>query len=152
MTWEIGTRANYVDGDLIPKLAFAFDFGFALPWKHSSIWLRSAAGTAFGKREDEFANFYFGGFGNNWVDRGAVKRYREYYTMPGFELNEIGGRNFAKTMIEWNLPPIRFARVGRPGFFLSWARTSVFASHLATGLDDSAVRREVQNAGIRSTS
>ena len=87
--------------------------------------------------------------GNNYVDRGSVKRYREYYAMPGFELNEIGGRNFARTMIEWNLPPVRFERVGRPGFFFSWARTSFFASHLATGLDDSAVRREVQNAGIQ---
>ena len=149
LTWNLGALANHVDGDTIPKLALSLDFGFALPWKHSSIWLRSATGAAFGEREDEFANFYFGGFGNNWVDRGAVKRYREYYAMPGFELNEIGGRNFAKTMLEWNLPPLRFERAGRPGFFFSWARTSLFASHLTTNLDDSAGRQELQSAGIQ---
>ena len=58
------------------------DAGFALPWAHSSIWLRTAAGTSPGPRDDPFANFYFGGFGNNWVDRGEAKRYRDYYAFP----------------------------------------------------------------------
>jgi hypothetical protein len=149
VTWSIGADASHVEDSTIPKLAAALDFGFALPWKHSSIWLRSAAGGAFGDRTDEFANFYFGGFGNNYVDRGNIKRYREYYAMPGFEINEIGGRNFARTMLEWNLPPIRFQRVGSPGFYLSWARPALFVNHLVTDLDDSAIRREVQSAGIQ---
>ena len=41
-------------------------------------------------------------------------------TFPARELNEIGGRNFARTMIEWNLPPMRFKRAGTPGAYLSW--------------------------------
>jgi hypothetical protein len=111
--------------------------------------LRNSAGAAFGERADEFANFYFGGFGNNYVDRGEIKRYREYYAMPGFELNEVGGRNFAATMLEWNLPPLRFNRAGSPGFYMSWARPAIFARHLTTNLDDSAIRREVQSAGLQ---
>ena len=149
LTWNIGAGANYVDGDTIPKVVSGLDFGFALPLKHSSIWLRNSAGAAFGDRIDEFANFYFGGFGNNYVDRGSIKRYREYYAMPGFELNEVGGRNFAATMLEWNLPPLRFDRVGSPDFYLSWARPAIFARHLTTNLDDSALRREVQSAGLQ---
>ena len=31
----------------------------------SSLWLRTAAGKAFGRRDDPFANYFFGGFGNN---------------------------------------------------------------------------------------
>jgi hypothetical protein len=147
--WHLGTSASYVDGDVIPKVGAEFDFGFALPWKHSSIWFRSAAGGAFGDPDDEFANFFFGGFGNNYVDRGSVKRYREYHAMPGFELNEIPGRNFYRGMIEWNLPPIRFRRVGTPSFYLTWARPALFGSHLVTNLDDAAIRQEVNSAGLQ---
>ena len=113
-TWRLGTALNHVESETIPKFLAGFDFGFALPWKHSSIWLRNTAGGAFGELNDEFANFFFGGFGNNYVDRREVKRYREFYAMPGFELNTIPGRNFYRAMLEWNLPPMRFSRAGTP--------------------------------------
>ena len=148
-SWNLGTQVSYVESDTIPKFTGGLDFGFALPWKHSSIWLRNFAGAAFGEPEDEFANFYFGGFGNNYVDRGRVKRYREYYAMPGFELDAIPGRNFYRAMLEWNLPPVRFRRVGTPGFFLSWARPALFVTALSTNLDDSELRRDVSSAGIQ---
>lgn len=147
--WNLAAAASHVNSDTIPKVVAGLDFGFPLPWKHSSIWLRSAAGGAFGDRLDEFANFYFGGFGNNYVDRGAVKRYREHYSMPGFELNAIPGRNFVRSMLEWNLPPLRFERVGTPDFYLSWARPALFFSSLTTDFDDSALRDDVQSAGIQ---
>ena len=147
--WRLASTVNHVDGDTIPKIVAGFDFGVALPWKHSSIWLRNYAGGAFGEADDEFANFFFGGFGNNYVDRGSIKRYREFYAIPGFELNEVPGRNFHRAMLEWNLPPIRFERVGTPGFYLSWARPAVFVSALTTNLDDSAIRQEVQSAGAQ---
>jgi hypothetical protein len=148
-TWRLGTAVNHVDSDTIPKILAGFDFGFALPWKHSSIWLRSTAGGAFGEQNDEFANFFFGGFGNNYVDRGEVKRYREFYAMPGFELNTVPGRNFYRAMLEWNLPPARFTRVGTPGFYMSWARPALFVSALSTNLDDSTIRQDVQSAGMQ---
>ena len=69
--------------------------------------------------------------------------------MPGFELNEIPGRNFYRGMIEWNLPPIRFRRVGTPSFYLTWARPALFGSHLVTNLDDAAIRQEVNSAGLQ---
>ena len=147
--WGIGTSVDHVAGDNIPKLLGNFDFGFALPWKHSSLWLRNSVGAAFGEPNDEFANFYFGGFGNNYVDRGSIKRYHEFYAMPGFELNRVPGRNFHRAMLEWNLPPVRFESVGTPGFYLTWVRPSIFASSLVTNLDDSLTRQEVTNAGIQ---
>ncbi len=147
--WHLATTINHVDADTIPRLVAGFDFGFALPWKHSSIWLRNSAGGAFGKADDEFANFFFGGFGNNYVDQGSVKRYREFYAMPGFELNSVPGRNFHRATLEWNLPPVRFKRVGTPGFYLSWARPALFVSALTTNLDDSSIRQEVQSAGAQ---
>ncbi len=148
-SWSVGTSIDHVAGDNIPKFVGSFDIGFPVPWKHSSIWLRNSVGAAFGEPDDEFANFYFGGFGNNYVDRGEIKRYRQYYAMPGFELNLVPGRNFHRAMLEWNLPPIRFKRVGTPGFYLTWARPSLFVSSLNTNLDKSATRNEVNNAGIQ---
>ena len=93
---EKGTRftleatADVVSSDVIPRLDSTFDLGFPLPINHSSIWLRTAAGHAFGDVDDPFANFFFGGFGNNYVDRKTEKRYREIDSFPGLEINEVG--------------------------------------------------------------
>ncbi len=81
------------------------------------------------------------------MDHGDEKRYREWYGFPGAELNEIGGRNFVKTGLEWNAPPWRFRRVGIPGFYATWARPAVFANLLSTNLDARAARRVLGNAG-----
>jgi hypothetical protein len=112
-----------------------YDVGFQLPLVHSSIWLRNAAGAGIGDPLNPYAQFFLGAFGNNYVDNGEIHRYREFYAFPGLALNEIGGRTFAKSFLEWNLPPIRFLRFGTPGFYGSWIRTSVFVGGLATNFD-----------------
>jgi hypothetical protein len=147
--WRVIAAATNVDGDDIPKFFGNFDFGFALPWGHSSVWLRNSAGIAIGDVDDPFANFFLGGFGNNYVDRGDIKRYRHEYALPGFELNEFGGRNFVRSMIEWNLPPVRFRNIGGERFYLSWARPAIFATTLVTNSDDSALRRNVSSVGAQ---
>ena len=147
--WAVAATTNYVDSDTIPKIGAEFDFGFALPWRHSSIWFRNAAGGAFGEPDDEFANFFFGGFGNNYVDSGSIKRYRKYYAFPGFDLNAIPGRNFYRNMIEWNLPPIRFKRAGHARFYLAYARPAIFASAITTNFDDDLLEYSAQNIGLQ---
>jgi hypothetical protein len=147
--WELVAEANHVNGDTIPRYRAGLDFGLPVGPAHSTVWLLNAAGVADGDRLDPFANFFFGGFGNNYVDDGAVKRYREHYAMPGFELNALGGRTFAKSTLEWNLPPLVFDRVGTPGFYLAWARPSLFGTHLATNVDDAPTRLEAQSAGLQ---
>jgi hypothetical protein len=123
------------------------DYGFLLPINHTSIWLRSAAGHAFGDRDDPFSNFYFGGFGNNWIDHLEIKRFREYYSLPGAEINTVGGRNFAKLTAELMLPPLRFRRLGVTSAYLRWARVSLFSAGLATNLDSAEHRRDVMSLG-----
>ena len=149
LKWRLVAAGDRVNGDVTPKFLGDLDFGFALPWGHSSLWLRNAAGIANGNIEDPFANFYFGGFGNNYVDSREPKRYREWYAMPGFELNEISGRNFYRSMVEFNLPPVRFRNVGGSRFYLSWARPALFASTLVTNADDSSLRRNVSSIGAQ---
>lgn len=89
-------------------------------------------------------------FGNNYVDRGDEKRYRKYDSLAGAEVNEIGGRNFVRSVVEWNLPPWRFARLGTPGPYATWLRPALFVTGLATNLDDSAVRRTVASIGAQA--
>jgi hypothetical protein len=103
-----------------------------LPVPNSSAWLYAHAGTAWGDRLHPLANFYFGAFRNNFVDNRPEKRYREVESFPGFEIDEIAARRFAKATGEINLSPIRFAEVGTPAFFLSHIRPAVFAGTMAT--------------------
>jgi hypothetical protein len=145
--WSAVMQGRLVDGTAVPKVYGTYDHGFALPFGHSSIWSRSAAGYSPRGRSQPFANFFFGGFGNNYLDRGDEKRYREYHALPGAELNEIGGRNFLKSLVEWNLPPWRFSHAGTPGFHLTWVRPAVFAGGLMTNVDDAAFRRTAATFG-----
>ena len=122
--------------EITPQICGTLDIGFPLPLPHSSIWLRSAAGGANGDRNNSLANFYFGGFGNNYVDSGPIQRYREYNSLPGFEIDEVSGKNFVREMVEWNLPPIVFESVGTPSFHLTWLRPAIFATALWTDVDE----------------
>jgi hypothetical protein len=133
--WYAISGANHADSSTTPYAYGGLDLGWALPRGNSSVWLRSAAGFGVGDRAEAFSNFFFGGFRNNYVDHREVKRYREPFSMPGFEIDELNGRTFVKSMLEWNLPPVRFSRVGSPDFYLSWARPAVFATALVTDPD-----------------
>ena len=153
--WEIGFAGDRVDGRSYPKAWGTYDVGFALPLRHSSVWVRSTAGWTPRVENEPFASFYFGGFGNNWVDYRPEKRYREFLSFPGVEIDEIPGSNFARAMLEWNLPPIRFRKAGTADVYVSWARPALFASAMVTNMDSEpdlgtdAARHVVGNAGAQ---
>jgi hypothetical protein len=128
--WSLLGAGDLSTGDLFPKLYGTLDFGAPLPLKHASVWLYSAAGVGGGDPKNALADFYFGGFGNNYVDNGEVKRYREYESFPGFKIDELAGHSFARSLVELNLPPLRFSNVGRPSLFLSGVRPALFAGVL----------------------
>ena len=146
--WNINVMYDESDFSEVFKPHAGLDFGFALPWKHSSVWFYNAIGYSDGGALDPLGNFYFGGFGNNYVDNREVKRYREYYSMPGFEIDELAGTTFAKSTFEWNLPPLRFREVGTPSFFLKHIRPALFASGLRTDPGDLS-ERTVVSAGAQ---
>jgi hypothetical protein len=146
--WTIRGDARYVNGQLVPRIHADFARGLALPAGHSSLWFRHWAGFSPRSRDLAFANFYFGGFGNNFVDAGHEKRYRESYAFPGVGINGTGGRNFVKSMMELNLPPVRFAHAGTPGLHATWMRPALFMTALVTDMDAPA-RRPLANAGAQ---
>ena len=146
-TGTLAMEVDRVDGRNVLGTYGTFDVGVPLPVPHSSIWLRSAAGFSPNDANNLFANFYFGAFGNNWVDSRTEKRYREFYSFPGLGLDEVGGRNFVKTMVELNLPPWRFAHAGSPGAYLTWMRPAMFVGGLATNIDAPVIRRTAADVG-----
>jgi len=148
--WTVAAQGSLADRSPFVNVRGSFDRGVAVPVNHMSIWFRQAAGFSPNDRREAFANFFFGGFGNNYVDHLDEKRYRETYSLPGAELNEIPGRNFVKSMVEVNLPPLRFDRFGTSGFYVPWLRTAVFAGGLATNLDDRPARRALLNGGVQA--
>ncbi|MFO1281655.1 MAG: hypothetical protein U1F51_04185 [Burkholderiales bacterium] len=125
------------------------DLGWALPLGNASVWSRTVAGASSGDADDPVASFYFGGFGNNVVDSGAIKRYREWNSFPGFGINELSGLSFARQMVEFNAPPVVFERIGTQAFHLTWLRSSVFASALWTDPDRPSRRRDYANLGVQ---
>ncbi|MFI4933651.1 MAG: YncE family protein [Caulobacterales bacterium] len=129
--WDAVGSSDFAEGGAFPKIRGGLDFGFPLPLKHASIWLYTAAGLAGGAQTNPLANFYLGSFGNNYVDDGEVKRYRQYDSFPGFAIDGIAARSFAKSLVELNLPPLRFSNIGTPSLFLSSARPAVFAGVMA---------------------
>jgi hypothetical protein len=84
------------------------------------------------------------------VDYQDPRRYREFGAFPGVELDEIAGTNFTKALLDWNLPPIGFRRLGKPSLYASWIRTSLFGGGLVTNLDRSADREISGTAGFQS--
>ena len=150
--WSISAHINRGDGNYIPSVTGTFDLGFPLPLNHSSIWLRTGASVSAGDRDDPLANFYLGGFGNNYVDsgdNGEAQRYRDVLSMPGFDLDALSGQSFAKVMLEWCLPPRRFEALGSPGMYVSWARPELFASVVETELGNSTYRETAGDIGAQ---
>jgi hypothetical protein len=150
LAWSLLAQANYANDAIVPQYRGTFDIGLPLPLAHSSVWLRSAAGLARGARNDPLANFYFGGFGNNYVDRGTVQRYQEYRSLPGFGIDEVSAQSFLRELVEWHVPPVVFESLGTPAFYLTWLRPSVFAIGLWTDPGNKSFEKRYASAGAQA--
>jgi hypothetical protein len=150
LTWTLEADVNQVTGQVISQFFGGLDLGFALPLAHSSVWLRSAGGYSNGDPNNPVSNFYFGGFGNNYVDDGNVKRYREYTSLPGFSIDQVSALSFVRELVEWDLPPVVFESVGTPGFYVNWLRPSIFAAGLWADPGNSALHKNYASLGAQT--
>ena len=141
IAWRALADLDYAQDNLFPKLYGGVDYGIPLPLANSSLWVYAHAGVAGGRRSSPLSAFYFGAFRNNYVDDRPEKRYREMESFPGFSIDEIAARRFAKLTGEINLPPLRFAEAGTPAFFLSHVRPAIFGGGMATAAPDGSNHR-----------
>ena len=132
--WSIGAHAEntIAHGEFYPSIHGDLSYGIALPWNHASIWTYDSAGVMGGNKTNALDYFFFGAFGNNYVDDREVKRYRDSGSFPGFAIDQISARAYLKSTEEFNFPPIRFDDVGSAAFFLKSVRPAIFAGVLQT--------------------
>ena len=147
--YHVNLSNNYVDNDNFFQVYGQANFGVLLPIRNSSVWLRLYGGKSFGEDGNPFNYFYFGGFGNNYLDNGSVHRFRELSSFPGVSINELPANSFAKATFEWNLPPYRFRNFGFLPAYITYARLSLFSSLLSNTSREISFRNFYYNAGLQ---
>ena len=147
LEWSLNYIGNRVQGEITPQFYATLDYGIALPYANTSVWLRGAAGAADGAHNVTVANFYFGSFLNNYVDDKSIKRYRQYDSMPGFGIDQISALNFVRGQVELDLPPVVFESVGTPSLYANWLRPSLFVTGLRTEPANSTLRQDYMSIG-----
>jgi hypothetical protein len=145
--WGIHSRLYYTHG-AYPSVWGNYDRGFLLP-RNSAFWLRTSAGKSYGNINSPFASFYFGAFGNNYIDHLSIDRFRDYDSFPGVGIDAIGGQSFGKLLGEYNLPPMRFREFGTTWLYVNWARFTLFSSDLVTDLTSIPSRANYVNLGTQ---
>jgi hypothetical protein len=78
-------------------------------WPHHTFRVQTAAGIAAGK-ELMLGRFYFGGFGNRWLEDQASTGFRQLGNFPGLAYKSLPADRFVKFGIETLLPPIDVAK------------------------------------------
>jgi hypothetical protein len=148
--WLLGAHAetSFAHDQMYPSIHGEFNIGTGLPWDHASIWTYNSAGVQGGTKTNALDYFFFGAFGNNYVDDREIKRYRDFDSFPGFGIDELDARAYLKSTEEFNFPPIRFEDAGTPSFYLNSIRTAAFAGILDSdpGSPDS---RTVEDVGFQ---
>jgi hypothetical protein len=147
--WHVAAAADHANGETFPSLRGGVDVGAPLPMNNASVWLYTAAGAVGGDDASPLSAWYMGAFGNNYVDDREIKRYREFDSFPGFEINEIEAEAFARAVGEINLPPVRFEDVGVASLFLSSMRPAFFAGALEAE-PRAGGRRSLQTLGVQT--
>ena len=145
--WNAYAGLQHVSAETPRYVRGNVDYGWDIPPGNSSIWLRTAGGYISGNPDISIGNFYFGGFGNNYVDSREIKRYRDMFSYPGFGIDGISGQSFVRPLLEWNITPYVFESVGTPAFHLAWMRPALFASALITDVESPSKRQTYGNLG-----
>lgn len=141
--WNMYAYSSMAKQTFYPQLINNFDLGYLLPLRNTSLWLRSSVGQSFGQSDKTNSFFYFGGFGNNFLDYRSSQQYREMSSFPGMEIDAISALNYGKLSMEVNLKPVRFRRLGFKGLYSTYARLTMFGMGLFTniGYDQPQIRQ-----------
>ncbi len=150
LVWNAQLESNFADGQTVPRIYGNLDAGVELPAAHLVLAAKRRRHRERGPRSNPVANFYFGAFGNNYVDDGNVKRYRDYTSLPGFSIDQVSAQSFVREMVEWNLQPVVFESAGAPGLYVNWLRPAVFAAGLWADPGNAGFRKNYATVGTQA--
>lgn len=135
-SWDISNTTYLAKGDFYPSFVSSQSVGFLVPFfRNTSFWIRNSIGQSLGDRISSLSHFYFGGFGNNYVDWQPSEQYRNALSFPGARIDEIPAYNYVKTMGELCLFPIRLKNVGTTWLYPTYIKPALFGTHLMTNFD-----------------
>ncbi len=97
------------DPQIVGGLHIEWDSFTTLRWPHNIIHLKLAAGIRNTNDQLAIGKFYFGGFGNRQLENSNPKQFRNVFYFPGIPIYSLAAKQFAKILIENNLPPLRLA-------------------------------------------
>ena len=114
-----------------------------IEWDNYSSWIiphnifHFKIGAGYNKKNDKLlqAHYFFGGFGNRAVEDIEVKQYRDLFRFPGIPIYSLTTDQFAKILVENNLPPIRIGNLGLGQNYLNYIDMSLYSSALVTKTD-----------------
>ena len=147
--WNVFAFTSFAKQTFYPQLINNFDLGFLLPLRNSSLWFRTSAGQSFGESDKTNSYFYFGGFGNNYIDYRSAQQYREMSSFPGVTIDEISALNYGKVTAEVNFKPIRFRKAGLKGLYSTYARFTIFGMGMFTNLYNTQPQKNFFSSGVQ---
>ena len=106
-----------------------------LLFDHNTLHFKLAAGYHYDNENLIQARFYFGGFGNRYVENEEVKQYRKVFRLPGIPIYSLDTDRFVKIMLENNFPPIRFSNLSFSQHFINHLDFSIYSQALIVKSD-----------------
>lgn len=147
-SWDVSSTTYLAKGKFYPSFMSDQSIGFLVPFiRNTSFWIRNSVGHSLGDRISSLSHFYFGGFGNNYVDWQPSEQYRNVLSFPGAQIDQIPAYNYVKTMGELNLFPIRLKNVGTTWLYPTYIQPSLFGTHLMTDFDRRDKQTHIFNFG-----
>ncbi len=137
---EEGTKwtATLMTFHINPK-QFKHVGGIHLEWERYTTWacphnifvLNLSAGARHTEKRLAQGKFYFGGFGNRYLENEPVEQYRKVFRFPGVQIYDLVTDRFSKVSIENKLPPLRFGNAYLGHHCLTHIDATLFSQCLA---------------------
>ena len=80
-------------------------------WPHNVFMFKFATGWRYTKDNMAIGKFYFGGFGNRYLENESPMQYRKVFRFPGRPIYSLPAKHFVKFMLENKLPPLWFGNL-----------------------------------------
>ena len=151
IAWSLIYTGNRVNGEITPQGRATLDYGIALPFAHTSLWLHTAGGIADGIAQHDGRELLLRRL------RQQLRRRRPDQALPGVLLAaRLRAERDKRAQFREGTgragPAARGLRIGRHGRISTstWLRPSVFVAGLWTELGNATKRKDYASLGAQA--
>ncbi len=111
---------------------FHAEAGYYLPalFPHNILHFKLMGGYRRTLDDMAIGKFYFGGFGNRYLEDGKIRQYRKVFRFPGIPIYSLATDRFVKGLIEHSSPPYRPGGIHLGHHYLSYINASWYSQGL----------------------